>query len=366
VSAPRDLALGVDPVLAADLEAACGGPAPEPSPELAALLEGGSPRRVPQRSRRTARVSVAAKLAVGIAVLGTGAAAAGVADVLPGPIDRAVREVAERVWPFAPDGDYSSDEPVRGGDGDASGRDGAAPVSSTVLDEPRGAHAAPGDHRRSSVAPADRAATSGAAEIAEDGAASTSATWVEEATGHGGAAGDAPPAPSSWTTAVGAPVRSADQVGGPPAPQKGGASAPPTPPSSPSAPAPAGPATANPPQRSPATAPKGDAPPSPANAAASPAKAPKGHAPASPRNPAGGARVAHVGPAAAEGGASPSGGARSGREQAAPAPRPGPRARSGAPAGTGLGVAASPGAQAPEGQGPTRPPSGPPSAAAQP
>lgn len=94
-----------------DLDAACGGPPPAPSPELAELLASGAPPR-----RRAGRVGTAGKVALALALTGTGVAAADVADVLPPPVEHVVREVADRVWPFEPtDGAASGRERLAAG-----------------------------------------------------------------------------------------------------------------------------------------------------------------------------------------------------------------------------------------------------------
>lgn len=80
------------------------GPAPEPSPELAALLAGAAPLGPTRRRRHRRAVLVSAAVAAAV-VASTGVAAA--RNDLPAPAQRLVSTVVDRLTPF-----HIGDEPA--------------------------------------------------------------------------------------------------------------------------------------------------------------------------------------------------------------------------------------------------------------
>jgi hypothetical protein len=135
---------------AADVTVAVDGPPPPPSPALAALMRA-TPRR-----QRTARLSVAARLTLGV-VAGSGLTAAAATDVLPRTLGEMLRPVIEAVTPAhsdplppgddarispppAPEMDRPPPGPVPGAArGDHRPRRGDGPSSAPGQAEPEGA-----------------------------------------------------------------------------------------------------------------------------------------------------------------------------------------------------------------------------------
>jgi hypothetical protein len=146
---PVDARLGDLAAFSREARALGDGPAPRPSPALAALIARGgpaaewtTPTEPVSRPRRRRATSVAAslaglgalaKVALGATVGVAGVAAAGAAGVLPGPADRQVRDVIEATTPidFREPGDDPSPAQDRPATTPSQGDTGTVPTSET-------------------------------------------------------------------------------------------------------------------------------------------------------------------------------------------------------------------------------------------